>query len=100
MDVGAVELELKKLGYEIKKIQGNNIDFIAADRVGALQDLATKFRGKYNPAGGSSSIGRTELPGGVKLNGWQIFESAQQEIDKLEEEMQLRYTLPPQFIIG
>jgi hypothetical protein len=68
MDVGAVELELKKLGYEIKKIQGNNIDFIAADRVGALQDLATKFRGKYNPAGGSSSIGRTELPGGVKLN--------------------------------
>ena len=68
MDVGTVELELKKLGYEIKKIQGNNIDFIAADRVGALQDLATKFRGRYNPTGGSSSIGRTELPSGVKLN--------------------------------
>lgn len=68
MDVGSVELELKKLGYEIKKIQGNNIDFIAADRVGALQDLATRFRGRYNPTGGQSSIGRTELPGGVKLN--------------------------------
>lgn len=47
-----------------------------------------------------SKYDNIELPGGVKLNGWQIFDSAQTEIDKLEEEMQLRYTLPPQFIVG
>lgn len=41
-----------------------------------------------------------ELPGGVKLNGWTIFDSAQQEIDKLEEEMLSRYTLPPQFFVA
>lgn len=41
-----------------------------------------------------------ELPGGVKLNGWQIFDSAQQEIDKLEEEMLTKYQLPPMFIVG
>lgn len=47
-----------------------------------------------------SKYDNIELPGGVKLNGWQIFESAQQEIDKLEDEMQSRYVLPPMFIMG
>lgn len=41
-----------------------------------------------------------QLPGGVTLNGRQIFDDAKEEIDKLEEEMQLRHEMPPHFIIG
>ena len=41
-----------------------------------------------------------QLPGGVTLNGRQIFDDAKEEIDKLEEEMQLRHELPPHFIVG
>lgn len=41
-----------------------------------------------------------QLPGGITLNGRQIFEDAMNEIDKIEEEMQLKYELPPMFIVG
>lgn len=41
-----------------------------------------------------------QLPGGVTLDGDKIYQSAQEEIDKLEEEMQLRYELPVSFEIG
>lgn len=41
-----------------------------------------------------------QLPGGVTLNGRQIFDDAMQEIDKIEEEMRLEYELPPDFFVG
>lgn len=41
-----------------------------------------------------------QLPGGVTLNGQQIFEEALQEIQQIEEEMQSRFELPPMFITG
>lgn len=41
-----------------------------------------------------------QLPGGVTLNGRQIYDDAQQEIEKLEEEMSLRYELPLDFYVG
>lgn len=47
-----------------------------------------------------SKFDNIELPGGVKMNGWQIWQSGDDEITKIEEEMQSRYTLPPQFIVG
>lgn len=60
---------LTKLGYEIKKISGNSVDILVdADRVGALVKVANAFGGKHNPRGGSSSVGRAELPGGFFVN--------------------------------
>jgi len=41
-----------------------------------------------------------QLPGGVTLDGDKIYEQASTEIEKLEEEMQLKYELPVNFISG
>ena len=41
-----------------------------------------------------------QLPGGVQFNGNQLFEQAQQDIEKFEEEVQLRYELPIDFHVG
>jgi hypothetical protein len=41
-----------------------------------------------------------QLPGGVTMNGQQILQSAQEEIQRLEEEMQLRHELPVDFYTG
>ena len=41
-----------------------------------------------------------QMPGGVTLNGDQIYGEAVQEIQAIEEEMQKKYELPPQFMIG
>ena len=41
-----------------------------------------------------------QLPGGATLNGRQIYDDGHQELEKLEEEMQLRYSLPDNFYVG
>ena len=41
-----------------------------------------------------------QLPGGVQFNGRQIMDEARERMDKLEEEMSLRYELPPDFMVG
>ncbi len=41
-----------------------------------------------------------QLPGGVQFNGTQLFEQAQTEMEKIEEEVQLRYELPIDFMTG
>jgi hypothetical protein len=38
--------------------------------------------------------------GGVQLNGEQLYTQAQEEVTKLEEQIQLSYELPPQHMIG
>lgn len=40
------------------------------------------------------------LPGGVTMNGRQIYDDAVGEINELEQEMQLKYEKPPHFFIG
>jgi hypothetical protein len=45
-------------------------------------------------------FGGIQLPGGVTLNGDQIFGEAINEIATIEEEMQVRYELPPTFMTG
>ena len=45
-------------------------------------------------------FGGIQLPGGVTLNGDKIYEEAINEIDKIEEDMQLKYELPPSFMVG
>ena len=41
-----------------------------------------------------------QLPGGITLNGREIYEDAIREIDKLEEELHNDYELPPMDMIG
>ena len=41
-----------------------------------------------------------QLPGGVTLNGRQIYDDAVTEINAIEEEMQLKYEMPPEFYVG
>ena len=41
-----------------------------------------------------------QLPGGVTLNGRQLYDDATTEIDRIEEEVQLKYQLPDDFFVG
>ena len=41
-----------------------------------------------------------QLPGGVTLNGRQIFEDASADIEKLQEKIRLEFELPPDFYVG
>ena len=41
-----------------------------------------------------------QLPGGVTLNGRQLYDDANTEIEKIEEEVQLKYSLPDDFLVG
>lgn len=41
-----------------------------------------------------------QLPGGVTISGRQLLDDANTEIDKIEEEMQLRYEEPVDFFLG
>jgi hypothetical protein len=41
-----------------------------------------------------------QLPGGVQFNGRAIMDEARQEMEKIEQEMQLRYELPIDFMTG
>lgn len=43
---------------------------------------------------------QVQLPGGITLNGRQIYEDAVQEIEALENDMPTKYTLPPIDMIG
>ena len=47
-----------------------------------------------------SKFENIQLPGGVSFNGQQIFDQAHDEVEKLEEEMQLKFEEPPGFIVG
>lgn len=41
-----------------------------------------------------------QLPGGVLLNGQQLFDEAVEELTRLEQEMQSRFELPPDMFVG
>ena len=41
-----------------------------------------------------------QMLGGVTLNGAAIFEQANADIEKLEEQIQLAYELPPDYMMG
>ena len=41
-----------------------------------------------------------QLPGGVTMNGRQMYDDATQELERIEEEMQLKYELPVDFSVG
>ena len=41
-----------------------------------------------------------QLPGGVTMNGRQMYDDAQTELDTISEQMSLRYELPVDHLIG
>lgn len=41
-----------------------------------------------------------QLPGGVMLNGRQIFDDATQDIDRLREKLRMDHEMPPDFFVG
>ena len=41
-----------------------------------------------------------QLPGGVTLNGKTIYDEAVEEINKIEEEMNMKWELPPTGLLG
>jgi hypothetical protein len=41
-----------------------------------------------------------QLPGGVEFNGERILDEAREEIERLEEELQDKYELPPDMMVG
>ena len=41
-----------------------------------------------------------EMPGGVKLNGWQIFDQGDKEVQQLEQEMIDKWQEPPKWFVG
>jgi len=47
-----------------------------------------------------SKFDNVALPGGATMRGGEIFREAQEELDKLEEEVRLTYELPIDFGIG
>ena len=47
-----------------------------------------------------SKFGGIQLPGGVTLNGKEIFDSAVEEIKQLEKEMETNYGGPLEFMMN
>jgi hypothetical protein len=45
-------------------------------------------------------FGGIQLPGGVTLNGKEVYDEAIEEIRMIEQEMQSKYELPPSFMVG
>ena len=61
-----LKIQLDKCGYTDLK-QGKTRSTVVvqlekgSDREGALRNIATKLKGRYNPSGGTSSVGRAEM---------------------------------------
>ena len=47
-----------------------------------------------------SKFNGVEMLGGITMNGGDIYSQAQEEIEKLEEQIQLAYELPVNYMIG
>jgi hypothetical protein len=45
-------------------------------------------------------FGGMELPGGITLNGIDVFNEASAQVDKIESEIQSKFELPPEFFVG
>jgi hypothetical protein len=41
-----------------------------------------------------------QLPGGITINGRAIYDDAKEEITKIEEEFDMKYSFPPDFFVG
>ena len=55
---------------------------------------------KYQWGSNLSKFQGVQMPGGVTLNGEQIYNEAKEEKRQIEEEVSLKYELPVDFITG
>ena len=86
------------LVFEVyKKIDPDVYTEIYNDRL--LKEYLTALFKKHWGANLSKFEG-VQLPGGVTLNGGQIFQQAFEDVRRIEEEVQVKYEPPPQFFVG
>jgi hypothetical protein len=45
-------------------------------------------------------FGGIELPGGITLNGIDVFNEASAQVDRIENDISSKFELPPQFFVG
>jgi hypothetical protein len=64
-----------------------------------LKKLATAYI-KRQWGNNMKKFGGMQLPGGIMMNGQQVYDEAVQEIDILEQQIRNTYEEPPQFILG
>ena len=70
----------------------------AADQ--ARQDATATTLIKRQWATNLSKFEGLQLPGGVQFNAQQMLSEANEEKSRLEEELSLKYELPPDFMTG
>ena len=64
-----------------------------------LKKLATAYI-KRQWGNNMKKFGGMQLPGGITMNGQQIYEEALTEIKEIEDQIRLTYEQPVNFIIG
>jgi hypothetical protein len=64
-----------------------------------LKKLATAYV-KKQWGNNMKKFGGMQLPGGVTMNGQQIFEEASREIEVIEQNIRETYEAPPSFLVG
>jgi hypothetical protein len=64
-----------------------------------LKKLATAYI-KRQWGNNMKKFGGMQLPGGITMNGQQIFNEADEEIKELEKEIRDTFEEPPQFLVG
>jgi hypothetical protein len=64
-----------------------------------LKRLATAYL-KRQWGNNMKKFGGMQLPGGITMNGQQVFDEAIAEIKELEQEIRVTYEAPPQFLVG
>ncbi len=74
-------------------------DYISVWNDRWLKEYATALI-KRNWGTNLKKFAGVQLPGGVVLNGQQIFDEAEKEIESLEQEMQSKYELPVDFYLN
>lgn len=47
-----------------------------------------------------SKFATVQLVGGVQMRGGELYQEAKQELEELEQELELKYNLPPVFFVG
>ena len=82
-------------GYII--VDPDNYSDVYNDRM--LKKLATAYI-KRQWGNNMKKFGGMQLPGGIMMNGQQIYDEAVQEIEALEQQIRDTYEEPPQFILG
>lgn len=97
MDWGKVQVGEFIIAEAYQVLDPNTYNDMWKDRW--LQNYATA-KIKYQWGTNLTKFEGMQLPGGVTFNGMQILQDAQQEIDKLEEDMITSYSLPVIDMIG